>query len=386
MEVIELISYLEKCNIIKRIDDNCVILTRLGSLVTKPPTIDYNDVCIVPQYNEITSRSQVDLSTNITRNYKIPTPLIASNMECLTNSDFIIKLWKHNVAGAMHRFYKDQNTLLEELKKIAKFDVLPIVSCGIQEDQINLMIQCMKLGAKIIIVDLAHGHSKMMLDMLKKLRKYIDSNHLGVDIIAGNFCTPEALEYLVDYIDGGKVGIASGSICQTAVRAGAGGGMISSLSECYEVAKKHDIPLICDGGISAAGDVVKALVAGANSCMCGKLFGRCPESAAETIERNGQFFKIFYGMASNHLKQKIYGEKKKHVASEGVVVELPIGLPVDEFVPEFLAAIRSGYTYCGASNIKELHEKGEIRQITHAAYERGKPHAVTCKNARKVSN
>jgi IMP dehydrogenase len=180
--------------------------------------------------------------------------------------------------------------------------------------------------------------------------------------------------------------IVHNSVCQTTVKAAAGGGNLTAILECSQAARKHGIPIIADGGISEPGDVIKALVAGASSVMGGKIFVRCPESAAEIIEENGKKFKHYYGMASNMLKNKIYGDTKKHVASEGIAVKYPIGLSAEEFVPEFLGGIRSGFTYCGASNLQEIWKNGELRQTSKASFEKGKPHAKNHEEAEKISD
>jgi IMP dehydrogenase len=377
------IDFLKLKNLIN-LKDGSIEVTDYGNLFFQEPSLSFEDVIIIPKKNDIKSRSHVSLETNISKNYKIPSPLICANMECVINSDFAIKLWENNIAGAMHRFFKLEEDYIKELEKIAKSGALTIASCGVQEEQINLMEKCVEVGTNIIIVDVAHGYSESVRNAVIKLKEKFGK--LNVDIIAGNFADGEAIEYLHDCIDGAKIGIGTGSICQTQIKTGSGNGPIGSIKSAYAAAKKYNIPLIYDGGISEPGDVLKALISGANSVMAGKIFARCPESAAEIVEKDGKEFKVYYGMASHVLKNKAYGNKKNHVASEGISAYIPLGASINEFAAEFLAAIKSGFTYSGSLNIEELQTKGELQRISKASYEKGTPHIKNYKDSKKISS
>lgn len=384
-------SLLSKDNIVEilvnlgYIQDNLFFykLTKKGNLFLKEPNLSFNDVITVPQYNSIDTRSKVNLKTRISKNYEIPTPLICSNMECVINADYAIKLWEYGIASALHRFYPNDELYIEEVKKVSQAGVLPIVSCGVKEEHIKLMRDCVAAGAKIIIIDVAHGHSEQVKQMAIAIRQEFSNT---VDIIAGNICTAEAVHFLAPYVDGIKSGIGNGAMCKTQVQTGSGGGQITTVLETAEAANTYNLPVISDGGISSAGDIVKVLVAGASAVMAGKIFVQCPESAGEIIEEKDKKYKLYYGMASHILKNKIYGDSKKHVASEGIAVKYPIGPSINEYAPELLAAIKSGYTYCGASNIEELWRYGELRQVSEDSHSKGHPHGALEKDTSKISD
>jgi IMP dehydrogenase len=343
-------------------------VTPKGKIFVQPPSLSFEDVVVVPKFNSVKSRSDVDLTTELARGMSIPTPMIAANMQCVTGGSFVAELWKHGIVGALHRFYKDNDSFLSDVKLVANSGAPVIISCGVFFDE-TLIASAIDLGAQACIVDIAHGHSQVMVDAAKKLRKLFPS----LKLILGNICTPEAVVDLEPWADAVKVGISNGSVCQTQLKTGAGLGQITSVLECAAEAKKHGLPVICDGGISEPSDVVKALVAGANTCMAGKVFARCPESPAEPVYENGEWYKKYYGMASNGLK------KQNH--SEGIVSLVRLGASAADFTKEFFGGVRSGYTYCGASNLSELWERGELRLTTKASYEKGLPYA-----GQKISN
>jgi IMP dehydrogenase/GMP reductase len=359
-------------------------MTPKGELVFSDTGLSFEDVSIIPKFNPVKSRKDVDLTTKLSKNITIPTPLIASNMSCVVNADFIIKLHKIGVTGFLHRFYPTHEILYEEVDKVVNAGALAVVSCGVKSDDYDMAKECLKRGASAIVVDIAHGCSSLMVDMAIKLNSL--KKHHKFDLILGNICTGEAVETLAPYASALKVGISNGSICATQHRTGAGRGQLTSVIECASAARKYGIPIISDGGICEASDAVKALVAGASSCMGGKIFARCPESAAEIIQdNNGNYFKLYYGMASSFHKNRTYSNKD-HVASEGIVAQIPIGASCDIFVPEFLNAMRSGFTYCGASNIESLWENGELSRTSQAAFAKGLPHVVDHPKAEKISN
>jgi len=368
-----------------------VELTKAGALLIQKPALDYSDVSIVPKFNNVYSRKEVNLETQLTRNIKIPSPLVAANMECVTNASFIKDLWKNNIAGVLHRFFVSEALFDKEYRELlclAESNGFPVLlSCGSREQDFeNLKRYVIDFRIDAIVIDIAHGHSAMMIDQAKRFKTLFNTFGKRTELILGNVCTAQAVRDLAPYADAIKVGVSNGGVCQTQVKTGAGFGQITAVIECAEEAKKYGIPIICDGGINEPGDVMKALVAGASSAMAGKIFARCPESAAQIIERDGYDYKLYYGMASNVLKNKIYGDTKKHVASEGIAIELPVGASIYEFFPEYLAALRSSFTYSGSKNISELWKNGELRRNTEASFEKGKPHAVIEENARKLSN
>ncbi len=232
-----------------------------------------------------------------------------------------------------------------------------------------------------IVIDTAHGHSKTVLDTLRRAK----AKYPEIDFVAGNIATAEAATDLVlAGADAVKVGIGPGSICTTRIVAGVG---IPQLSAIYAVSKalKHSgVPLIADGGIRYSGDIVKAIAAGANSIMAGSLFAGVEESPGETIIFQGRKFKTYRGMGSVEAMQA--GSKDRYfqneeddikkLVPEGITARMPYKGSLYEVLYQMTGGLRAGMGYCGAHNIEELMQSRFIR-ITYSGVREGHPHDVT---------
>ncbi|MBP5420098.1 MAG: IMP dehydrogenase [Bacteroidales bacterium] len=241
-----------------------------------------------------------------------------------------------------------------------------------------------KANVDAIVVDTAHGHSKGVIDTLKKIR----AAYPQIDIIVGNVATGAAALALAQAgADAIKVGIGPGSICTTRIIAGVG---VPQLSAIYDVVKTlkdngfSDVPVIADGGLRYSGDLVKALAAGANSVMCGSLFAGVEESPGDTIIYNGRKFKSYRGMGSLEAMQK--GSKDRYfqdteddvkkLVPEGISARVPYKGSLYEVMYQLLGGIRSGMGYCGAPTIDRLHDAKFVR-ITASGMQESHPHDVT---------
>jgi IMP dehydrogenase len=252
---------------------------------------------------------------------------------------------------------------------------------GIAANTMDRVDELIKAQVDALVIDTAHGHSKGVLEMLKKIKaKYPDK-----DVIAGNIGTGEAAEALVKAgADAVKVGIGPGSICTTRVIAGVG---IPQLSAIYSVAKAikgSGIPVIADGGIRYSGDIVKAIAAGANSVMAGGLFAGVEESPGETILYQGRKFKSYRGMGSIEAMQK--GSKDRYfqdmeedikkLVPEGIAARVPFKGSLYEVLYQLIGGLRAGMGYCGAKNI-ELLQQAKFTKITNAGVLESHPHDVS---------
>lgn len=252
---------------------------------------------------------------------------------------------------------------------------------GVTNDTMERVEALYRAGVDAVVIDTAHGHSKGVVEMLKRVKaKYKD-----IDVVVGNIATGEAAKYLVEAgADGVKVGIGPGSICTTRVIAGVG---VPQLYAVYEVAKAlkgSGIPVIADGGIRYTGDVVKALAAGADSVMAGSMFAGVEESPGETIIYEGRKFKTYRGMGSLEAMQK--GSKDRYfqndeddikkLVPEGIAARVPYKGTLSEVVYQIIGGLRAGMGYCGAKNIAKLKEAQFIR-ITSSGINESHPHDVT---------
>ncbi len=251
---------------------------------------------------------------------------------------------------------------------------------GVTNDTLERMQALVDAGADAIVIDTAHGHSKGVIEKLKEAKKRFPN----IDIVVGNIATGEAAKMLVEAgADAVKVGIGPGSICTTRVVAGVG---VPQLSAVYDVAKAldgTDVPLIADGGLRYSGDVVKALAAGGYSVMIGSLVAGTEEAPGDTIIFNGRKFKSYRGMGSleameNGSKDRYFQADQcdvKKLVPEGIAARVPYKGTLYEVIYQLVGGLRSGMGYCGAANIKQLHN-AKFTRITNAGVAESHPHDV----------
>jgi len=399
--------------------------------------LTFDDVLLVPKYSDITSRSQTNLATKLSRNISLNIPLISANMDTVTESEMAVAMAREGGLGIIHRFLtveeevnevlkvkrsgsvmienpyyirteqtikhaieymkekgvsgllvanselklagilthrdvmfesesshqvkdvmtKDVVTAkpgisLDEAKEILRknrIEKLPLVdesniikglitskditnienfpaaskdkkgrplvgaAVGVKGDFMDRTESLLESGADVIVVDIAHGHSENAVSTVRHIKKAFPD----CELIAGNVATAAGAEDLIKAgVDAVKVGVGSGSICITRIVTGSGVPQLTAVLDCAEVGKKHDIPIISDGGVRTSGDVTKALAAGASSVMVGSILGGTDESPGSFISKNGKRFKIYRGMASFYAS---LGRKTKE--NENVSIE-----------------------------------------------------------------
>ena len=253
---------------------------------------------------------------------------------------------------------------------------------GITPDVLDRVDALNKSGVDAIVIDTAHGHSKGVSDVLKKVKKQFSD----LDIIVGNVATTDAAKYLVkNGADAIKVGIGPGSICTTRVIAGVGYPQLSAIMEVRKALINTDIPLIADGGIRFTGDIPKAIAAGADSVMLGSMLAGTRESPGETIIYEGRKYKTYRGMGSveamkmgskDRYFQDVEDDIKKLVP-EGIVGRVPFKGDLNESIHQFVGGLRAGMGYCGAKNIAMLKANGKFITITSAGMKESHPHDIS---------
>ena len=249
---------------------------------------------------------------------------------------------------------------------------------GVTHDCLERVEALLAANVDVISIDTAHGHSKGVIDTVKKIR----ATFPHANIIAGNVATYEATEALIEAgVDCVKVGIGPGSICTTRVVAGVGVPQITAVMECARAAKPHSIPIIADGGIKYSGDIAKAIAAGANCVMLGSLLAGTDESPGEMELYQGRRFKVYRGMGSlaameHGSKDRYFQEDAKKLVPEGVEGRVPYKGSLSEVVFQLLGGLRSGMGYCGTPTIDDLRENGRFVKITGAGLAESHPHDV----------
>ena len=249
---------------------------------------------------------------------------------------------------------------------------------GVTADILDRVDALVKAHVDVIVIDTAHGHSANVLRTVHMVK----DAYPDLQVIAGNVATAEATEALIEAgVDCVKVGIGPGSICTTRVVAGIGVPQISAVMDCYEATKKHNIPIIADGGIKYSGDVTKAIAAGANVCMMGSMFAGCDESPGSFELYQGRKYKVYRGMGSiaameNGSKDRYFQSDAKKLVPEGVEGRVAYKGFVEDTVFQLLGGLRAGMGYCGARTIEELKENGRFVKISAAALKESHPHDI----------
>ncbi|MEY4630303.1 MAG: hypothetical protein RIQ81_423 [Pseudomonadota bacterium] len=334
--------------------------------------LTFDDVLLVPGYNGIKSRQDVTTAVTL-KNRRFEIPVASANMDTVTGQRMAEAITDLGGMAILHRFMS-----IEENVQVFKECPHPArtgFSIGTGADSLTRAEALVAAGADIVCVDVAHGHSKEVNRTIRTLRELYKDNLM---IIAGNVATYAGADYLAaagaDVI---KVGIGPGSVCTTRIKTGYGVPQLTAIMEC----RKVDRALIADGGIRTPGDAVKALAAGADFVMLGGMLAGTEESPGQTYERSlpgGQIqkFKQFRGMASKEAQEDFMGGMAEWKTAEGVAVEIPCRGPVRDIIQDVVGGLRSGLTYCGASDIKGLQRKAQFIEISAAGYREGTPHAV----------
>ena len=334
--------------------------------------LGFKDVMIRPKRSTLKSRSQVTLE----REFKFlhsdivwtGIPIMAANMDTVGTFEMAKALAEHNIFTAIHKHYSLQewqefasNATQKVLRNIA-------VSTGTGKKDAEKVAQILSEFPQInfICIDVANGYSEHFVEFLKKMRK----NHPNKIILAGNVVTGEMVEELLlagaDII---KVGIGPGSVCTTRIKTGVGYPQLSAIIECADAAHGLGGQIISDGGCKIPGDVAKAFGGGADFVMLGGMLAGHEESGGNLIERNGEKFKIFYGMSSETAMNKHVGGVANYRASEGKTVEVPFRGNVNDTVIDILGGVRSTCTYVGASRLKELTKRTTFIRVQEQANE-----------------
>ena len=334
----------------------------------------FEDVLIVPKYNKIISRKEVSVKTKVTKNYEIDIPILVANMDTTCEAEMAIAIGKLGGLGVIHRF----NTIKDQAKQIAqvkKHKLISAAALGVKdcEERLDALV---KAGVNIIVLDIAHGHSKYA----GKTVEFIKNKYPKIDVMAGNIATKDAAEYLLTKgADAIKIGVGPGSMCTTRIMTGAGVPQITSIMDAYE-ATQGRIPICADGGIRNPGYLVKALGAGANTIMSGSIFAGTKESPGKLIKQKGKYFKLYRGMASYDAtlkKKKLDGKSEKEIISiEGEKTLLPYKGPIEPIVKKYLGGLVSGMTYIGAKEMDSFIGKVDFIEISAAGHKESIAHGV----------
>ena len=322
--------------------------------------LGFKDVLIRPKRSTLKSRAQVNLERSFNFIHSQHTwtgvPIIAANMDTVGTFELAEVLADFGLLTAIHKHYS-----LEQWQQFLK-DRDPLIyqhimaSTGTAEQDFEHLQQIISAHPQIefICIDVANGYAEAFVEFVQRCRETFPNQ----TIVAGNVVTGEMVEELIlAGADIAKVGIGPGSVCTTRVKTGVGYPQLSAVIECADAAHGLGGRIISDGGCAVPGDVSKAFGGGADFVMLGGMLAGHDESGGQLIEREGQQFKLFYGMSSETAMGKHAGGVAEYRASEGKTVEVPYRGPVAETVKDILGGIRSTCTYVGAAALKELTKR-----------------------------
>ena len=260
---------------------------------------------------------------------------------------------------------------------------------GIFDDAWKRSMQLVDAGVDLIVVDMAHAHSRAVLEMIARLKA--EPAAAGVDIVGGNVATRTAAQALVDAgADGVKVGVGPGSICTTRVVAGVGVPQVTAIYDASLACRPAGVPVIGDGGLQYSGDIAKALVAGADTVMMGSLLAGCDESPGDLIFINGKQFKGYRGMGSLGAQQSRGANRSfskdryfqndvtsdDQIVPEGIEGQVPYRGPLAAVAQQLIGGLRQSMFYCGADTIVALQRNGQFVRITAAGLKESHPHDI----------
>lgn len=349
------------------------LMFNASEITERNTALTYDDVLLMPRHCEITSRTIPNLETRLTKNKKISLPFIAANMDTVTEYEMAAKMGELGGHGILHRFLSVEEQCLQVKKLLELRGQIPNLhvsaSVGVKEEGMRRADALVDAGVEILTLDIAHGDSVMMLEVLE----YIKKTHAHVDVIAGNVAMPDGVaRFISSGADAVKVGIGPGSMCTTRIITGCGVPQLTAVSLCVAEARKHNIPVIADGGIKTSGDMMKAFAAGADTVMLGSML-------AGTLETPGEIkggMKKYRGMASKDAQVSWRGNMQQGMAPEGESRMIPCKGSVENVIHELAGGVRSGMTYLNATDLSEINKNALFMEMSSSGMGESRPHGM----------
>lgn len=305
---------------------------------------DYEDIQLIPNKSIVKSRSEIDTSIQFgPKRFKLP--VVPANMQTVMNEKLAEWFAENEYFYIMHRF--DEAARLPFIKRMQEKGLFASISVGVKDPEFEFVekIKAEGLKPEYITIDIAHGHSDQVIDMIQHIKKHLPETF----VIAGNVGTPEGVRELENAgADATKVGIGPGRVCITKIKTGfgTGGWQLAAVNLCSKAARK---PIIADGGIRTHGDIAKSVRFGASMVMIGSLFAAHEESPGETVEMDGKKYKEYFGSASEYQKgeRKNVEGKKMFVAHKGALKDT---------LTEMQEDLQSSISYAGGKDIDALRK------------------------------
>ena len=323
----------------------------------------FDDVLLAPKYSDIESRSEVDLSRDLAGKM-YASPIVSSPMDTVTGLQMSLIFGELGNLAITHRYCDE----VEQSRMTPSFAAAAVGVTGDFMNRIEFLNG--ETGTTTFCLDVAHGHHVLVERALKAIK---DKYGSGLTLIAGNVATPEGYKDLSEWgADAVRIGIGGGSICSTRIQTGHGVPTFQSVLNCRDV---DGAPIIADGGVKTAGDIVKALAAGADFVMLGSMLAGTEQSPGEVFQSTaGKKYKVYRGLASVEAQKDWRGEAR---SLEGISTTIPYKGCVIEILDNLTRNIKSGLSYSGARNITELQAKAQFIAQTSAGQMESNTHILS---------
>ena len=321
----------------------------------KEELFSFDDVLIKPQYSNVMSRKDVDLSTRI-GHVELSVPVLAANMDTVCEEDMAMAMHGLGGLGILHRNLS-VDVRLQTIKNAFIYDKRVGVAVGVNEFNKEDIAKYVEWGVKAIVVDVAHGDALHVYNAIIEIKCFLERNADNICLIGGNVATGEAVERMASAgVDCVKVGIGPGAACLTRINTGVGVPQLSAIMECAARADYLGVSCIADGGMKTPGDIAKAIAAGADAVMLGGMLAGTDEAPGEiSTDGHGRRVKEYRGMASSSAGSNYVEGAEGHVFYKG---------PVADVITSIQHGLRSAMSYSGAFNISEFHAKAEFVRVS----------------------
>ena len=342
--------------------------------------LTFDDVTLAPNYSEILP-SETNTSSKLSKNLIIKIPLLSSAMDTVTEGRMAIAIAEKGGIGVIHRNLSIKKQI-DEIRKVKNKKFLVGAAVGASLEEHKRAERILKENLDLIVVDTAHGHTKKVSDIIKKIVKIKPKK---TTLCAGNIATAEAAKFLIKLgVDIIKVGIGPGSICTTRLVAGIGVPQLSAIMNVKKGIGSSKTSIIADGGIKFSGDIAKALAAGADAVMIGSLFAGTDQAPGKVIKKNGKLFKSFRGMGSIGAMNKgsadrYFQTKQKNTSKyvpEGVEGYVKYKGKVDKIIYQLVGGLKSSMGYLGSKKVIDLRKKPKFFKITKAGFYESMVHNI----------
>ena len=342
--------------------------------------LTFDDVTLAPNYSEILP-SETNTATKLSKNLTLKIPLLSSAMDTVTGGRMAIAIAGKGGIGVIHRNLSIKKQI-DEIRKVKNKNFLVGAAVGASLEEHKRAEKILKENLDLIVVDTAHGHTKKVSDIIKKIVKI---KPIKTALCAGNIATAEAAKFLIKLgVDIIKVGIGPGSICTTRLVAGIGVPQLSAILNVKKGIANSKTSIIADGGIKFSGDIAKALAAGADAVMIGSLFAGTDQAPGKVIKKNGKLFKSFRGMGSIGAMNKgsadrYFQTKQKNTSKyvpEGVEGYVKYKGMVDNIIYQLVGGLKSSMGYLGSKKVIDLRKKPKFFKITKAGFYESMVHNI----------